>query len=133
MIDKLDHSGLPVTSSVVVQVNSMPLQMWQPYKLQMKLCQLCTYIPKKTPELILLDFLAADTALNLHQVGIVVAEIILKFLKGLLFKNVPSPDFILRNIVDINITQVIMVAPYEVLCWKKCFNLTITKNILIFF
>ena len=30
VVDKLDHSGLPMASSVVIQINSMPLQMWRP-------------------------------------------------------------------------------------------------------
>ena len=39
VVDKLDHSWLPMTSSIVVQVNSMPLEMWQPDSYLMK-CQL---------------------------------------------------------------------------------------------
>ena len=30
VVDKLDYTGLPMTSSVVVQVNSMAFKMWQP-------------------------------------------------------------------------------------------------------
>ena len=30
MVDKLDHTGFPVASSIVVQVDSMALQMRQP-------------------------------------------------------------------------------------------------------